>query len=918
MKKLIQLLSIFIIGNANAQIGGGWDWAFNTGALAGANIKHMKYTADGSEILFGGTALAATYFGSTTLTAPSPTPGGAGTIHFFGKINSETGVPTIIRSFNNLPISFDCITTDNDGNFYIGGGISTTTLIDLGNGVSVTGFNLGIIAKFSPSGLALWAKTYTFGAMGSATNQISLLAVAPSGNVFFWGYNANTDANMKRNAPLYKLDSNGNTLWYKDALNASSAITSVNSPMHKDKFIDDTENVHLFVLTNGPFVFDGITYPAIGSTSSTLVSLTSNGILFNGISYNGGVSNFQVDRASGNLTFKWGQNTLNAAPFSSLPTLWAFISPFYANYFAGVVSCDKNRNVIRSKDFSTVVDNPFRLSANNDQFLALPNGKLLFQTEFYKTSTYLAGTEYGNVGDGSKNATALVETDANWNIAKFIAGGKAFSRYNQNIAAYNDTYCMSAGFSNYDPTSFTNVPTLPTTTYGTVNLTGFNASTDMTTAYGAYSTTASLRNDIAIVQTKSPNWPLIDTTNWLGNTTNWNTASNWSNGVPTNAMRAMFNANTSNLPTVSTTPVAATLQVNAGINVSLPSSIVLLGTLRNEGNITISNAGYFAGLGATEWKGNGSVAFSGTNVNFGYDKIFTNSLVLNTDVKTFQNLNIPNITLNYAKLDLNNKKLSVLNSNATAISGANATSYIFGGTLERAINATGSYEFPLGTSTSAQSAVVDANNLAGVNKLSTTFTNGAITGTTPSTNYNSVSITSALNGGWFSINPNQQPTSGSYDVTLKIQNSTNTLLSVGSYTIIKRDNSTSPWITAGTYNLGSVASGIVSVKNSNLTSFSDFAIGRGVSDISLNTTNFNKGKVAIYPNPTTSKINLSFESNLENASIKIISLLGQTVIEKQNLSGNNLSVEVSNLAAGMYVVEVNDGISKFNSKFIKQ
>ncbi len=86
----------------------------------------------------------------------------------------------------------------------------------------------------------------------------------------------------------------------------------------------------------------------------------------------------------------------------------------------------------------------------------------------------------------------------------------------------------------------------------------------------------------------------------------------------------------------------------------------------------------------------------------------------------------------------------------------------------------------------------------------------------------------------------------------------------------------------------------------------------------LSTQENTLNKFSIYPNPTASQINLSFESNLENASIKIISLLGQTVIEKQNLSSNVLSFDVSNLAAGMYVVEVNDGISKFNSKFIKQ
>ena len=83
--------------------------------------------------------------------------------------------------------------------------------------------------------------------------------------------------------------------------------------------------------------------------------------------------------------------------------------------------------------------------------------------------------------------------------------------------------------------------------------------------------------------------------------------------------------------------------------------------------------------------------------------------------------------------------------------------------------------------------------------------------------------------------------------------------------------------------------------------------------------NFNElNKVVTYPNPTSSQINFSFNENLENASVKITSLLGQTVLEKQNLSGNNLSFDVSNLAKGMYVVSVNNGGLVSNSKFIKE
>ena len=87
----------------------------------------------------------------------------------------------------------------------------------------------------------------------------------------------------------------------------------------------------------------------------------------------------------------------------------------------------------------------------------------------------------------------------------------------------------------------------------------------------------------------------------------------------------------------------------------------------------------------------------------------------------------------------------------------------------------------------------------------------------------------------------------------------------------------------------------------------------------LNTENFNElNKVVTYPNPTSSQINLSFNENLENATLKITSMLGQTVLEKQNQSGNNLSFDVSNLAKGIYFVSVNNGGLLSNSKFIKE
>ena len=87
--------------------------------------------------------------------------------------------------------------------------------------------------------------------------------------------------------------------------------------------------------------------------------------------------------------------------------------------------------------------------------------------------------------------------------------------------------------------------------------------------------------------------------------------------------------------------------------------------------------------------------------------------------------------------------------------------------------------------------------------------------------------------------------------------------------------------------------------------------------LSVNQTNTIKS-ILLFPNPTSSQINLTFENNLENTNVKITSLIGQTVIEKQNLSGNNLTFDVSNLANGIYVVTINNGDLISNLKFIKE
>ena len=76
--------------------------------------------------------------------------------------------------------------------------------------------------------------------------------------------------------------------------------------------------------------------------------------------------------------------------------------------------------------------------------------------------------------------------------------------------------------------------------------------------------------------------------------------------------------------------------------------------------------------------------------------------------------------------------------------------------------------------------------------------------------------------------------------------------------------------------------------------------------------------ILVYPNPANSDISVKFKNLMENGTLKIISLTGQTVFEKQHFSGTDFSFDVSYLSAGLYLIQVSDGNNSYNSKFVKE
>ena len=81
---------------------------------------------------------------------------------------------------------------------------------------------------------------------------------------------------------------------------------------------------------------------------------------------------------------------------------------------------------------------------------------------------------------------------------------------------------------------------------------------------------------------------------------------------------------------------------------------------------------------------------------------------------------------------------------------------------------------------------------------------------------------------------------------------------------------------------------------------------------------FNANSVAVYPNPTYNKLAVISQLSLVNASLKLINLTGQTIIEKQNHSGNQFTLDLSTQAAGIYFVEVQQSGAVWRGKVVKE
>ncbi|MEI6594583.1 MAG: T9SS type A sorting domain-containing protein [Bacteroidota bacterium] len=87
--------------------------------------------------------------------------------------------------------------------------------------------------------------------------------------------------------------------------------------------------------------------------------------------------------------------------------------------------------------------------------------------------------------------------------------------------------------------------------------------------------------------------------------------------------------------------------------------------------------------------------------------------------------------------------------------------------------------------------------------------------------------------------------------------------------------------------------------------------GTGISDLKSNTKTFE-----VYPNPTSSIINMVMKGNVKNATINIFDITGKNISTSSFINQSETSIDVSNFNKGIYFITLDaDGI-KTSKKFI--
>lgn len=89
------------------------------------------------------------------------------------------------------------------------------------------------------------------------------------------------------------------------------------------------------------------------------------------------------------------------------------------------------------------------------------------------------------------------------------------------------------------------------------------------------------------------------------------------------------------------------------------------------------------------------------------------------------------------------------------------------------------------------------------------------------------------------------------------------------------------------------------------------------NDVASNIDENNLNPISVFPNPASGYVNLVSGKPLTDATFKMVNLAGQIVMEKKEIAGNTFVFDVSEHAAGIYFIEINNSGNISRTRFVK-
>jgi hypothetical protein len=82
--------------------------------------------------------------------------------------------------------------------------------------------------------------------------------------------------------------------------------------------------------------------------------------------------------------------------------------------------------------------------------------------------------------------------------------------------------------------------------------------------------------------------------------------------------------------------------------------------------------------------------------------------------------------------------------------------------------------------------------------------------------------------------------------------------------------------------------------------------------------NFGMGQVEIYPIPTLGEFNILVHESIMDASLRIVNMTGETILQREGLNGKHFTFDISGEAKGVYFVEIKTGSGIKRMKLVKE